>query len=118
MATSYKINVTDSQLEQLRQKLSSTRFPDELDAAGWAYGAPLADIKRLAAYWNTGFSWRDAERKLNDSLPQFTTPIDVDGFGALEVHFVHQRSAVDGAIPFLFVHGCEYLNPISFLKED
>nr|VWO97451.1 BTP domain-containing protein [Ganoderma boninense] len=35
----------------------------------------------------------------------FTRDIDVDGFGTLNVHYVHQTSEVKGAIPLLFVHG-------------
>jgi hypothetical protein len=45
-----------------------------------------------------------AENKLNE-VPQFTTDIEVAGFGALNIHFVHQTSKVSGAIPLLFVHG-------------
>ena len=30
----------------------------------------------------------------------------IDGYGALNVHYVHQKSIVAGAIPLLFVHGC------------
>jgi hypothetical protein len=30
----------------------------------------------------------------------------VEGFGALSIHYVHQRSKIQGAIPLLFVHGC------------
>jgi hypothetical protein len=40
-------------------------------------------------------------------LPQYTTEIAVDGFGTLNIHFVHKRSQVENAIPLLFVHGCE-----------
>ncbi|KAI9839840.1 MAG: hypothetical protein M1819_000030 [Sarea resinae] len=104
--TPYSINVPDEQLKKLKQKLELAEFPDELEETGWAYGAPLADIKRLAAYWKDGFDWRKAEKHLN-TFPQFTTPITVDAFkeDPLDIHFVHQTSPVKGAIPLLFVHG-------------
>ena len=102
----YQISVPDSELERLRQKLSTASFPDELDEAGWTYGAPLADIKRLTAYWKDQFDWRKAEAKLNE-LPNFQTPIQVDGFETLNIHFVHQKSTTNGAIPLLFCHGCK-----------
>ncbi|SLM41072.1 microsomal epoxide hydrolase [Lasallia pustulata] len=100
----YQISVPDSELERLRQKLSTVTFPDELDQAGWDYGAPLADIKRLAAYWKDEFDWRKAEAWLNE-LPNFQTPIQVDGFESLNIHFVHQKSPIREAIPLLFCHG-------------
>ncbi|KAF8872227.1 Alpha/Beta hydrolase protein [Infundibulicybe gibba] len=56
------------------------------------YGAPLADMRRL--------------------LPQFTRDIDVEGFGSLNIHYIHKRSEVANAIPLLFVHGW----PGSFLE--
>jgi pimeloyl-ACP methyl ester carboxylesterase len=63
-----------------------------------------ADIKRLASYWATTYDWRATEAQLN-RLPHFKTEILVDGFGGLDIHFLHQKSEVKGAIPLLFVHG-------------
>ncbi|KAJ7484152.1 Alpha/Beta hydrolase protein [Mycena latifolia] len=101
----FKISIPSEELEILKQKLDATRFPDELDDAGWAYGAPLADLKRLVARWRDGYDWRKHEALLNAELPQFTRDIDVEGFGTLNIHYVHKRSALESAIPLLFVHG-------------
>lgn len=101
---SYNISVSDEKLEKLAQKLSLTSFPDELDDAGWDHGAPLADVKRLTQYWIKNFSWRVQESKINE-LPNYMTSIEVDGFGSLDVHFIHRKSKVAAAIPLLFVHG-------------
>ncbi|KAH9018182.1 Alpha/Beta hydrolase protein [Lactarius deliciosus] len=100
----FKIAVPDDALALLKRKLDDTRLPDEVNAAEWAYGAPLADIRRLVSRWKDGYDWRTHERELN-ALPMFTRTIEVDGFGELSVHYVHQRSAAKGAIPLLFVHG-------------
>ncbi len=102
----FKLSVLDDDIDLLQQRLGLARFPDELNGAGWDYGSPLADVKRLAAHWNSEFDWRKAEAEIN-KLPMFTRDIEVDGFGTLNVHYVHQRSEVKGAIPMLFVHGCE-----------
>ncbi|KAH9056306.1 Alpha/Beta hydrolase protein [Lactarius vividus] len=108
---SFKIAVPDDALALLKRKLDDTRLPDEVSAAEWAYGAPLADIRRLVSRWKDGYDWRTHERKLN-ALPMFTRTIAVNGFGELSVHYVHQKSAAKGAIPLLFVHGW----PGSFLE--
>lgn len=107
--TPFTLAVPDSALELLRAKLALTRLPDELDGAGWEYGAPLADVRRLVARWQDAFDWRAHERTINDALPMFTRPLAVDGHGTLDVHYVHKRSEVPNAIPLLFVHGCECL---------
>ncbi|KAL8946190.1 MAG: hypothetical protein Q9222_007381, partial [Ikaeria aurantiellina] len=100
----FTLSVPEEQLERLSQKLSYTTFPDEHEAAEWAYGAPLSDIKRLTKYWQESYSWRTTEARIND-LPNYKTPIEVDGFETLDIHFIHQKSPIDGAIPLLFCHG-------------
>ncbi|KAI9817800.1 MAG: hypothetical protein M1827_000919 [Pycnora praestabilis] len=110
---SYQVSVSESALTRLKQKLSSAEFPDELEGAEWDMGTPLADMRRLLAYWKDGFDWRKSEREIN-KLPQFLTAVQADGFEALKIHFVHQKSAVPGAIPLLFSHGW----PGSFLEVE
>ncbi|PPR05383.1 hypothetical protein CVT24_007997 [Panaeolus cyanescens] len=103
--TPFAINVPDTSIQALKEKLALTTFPDELDDAGWSYGVPLSDLKRLVARWKDGYDWRKYEKELNDELPQFIRTIHVDGFGDLGIHYVHQKSKVQNAIPLLFVHG-------------
>ncbi|RYO89686.1 hypothetical protein DL766_007213 [Monosporascus sp. MC13-8B] len=100
----YIIAIEDSRIEDLKLRLSLTKFPDELEGAGWEMGSPLADVKRLVKHWQGAYDWRAAERELN-KLPHFVTDIQCDGFEPLAVHFVHMRSRVKGAIPLLFLHG-------------
>ncbi|KAM0801829.1 Alpha/Beta hydrolase protein [Usnea florida] len=103
-ATPFTIAVPDDRLQKLQAKLELTEFPDELDEAGWDYGAPLADVKRLVAYWKDEFNWKKQEADIN-KLPQYQTQVKVDGYEALNIHFIHQRSTNSKAIPLLFVHG-------------
>jgi hypothetical protein len=107
----FQISVPDDALALLQRKLADVRFPDELSDAGWDYGAPLADVKRLVNLWKDGYDWRAHERELNQ-LPMFTRDIEVEGFGILNIHYIHQRSELESAIPLLFVHGCTWNNHI------
>ncbi|KAF2131488.1 alpha/beta-hydrolase [Dothidotthia symphoricarpi CBS 119687] len=101
----YTISVQDSAIEKLKRKLSDADYPDELDTPSqWPYGSPLADVKRLAKYWETAFSWRKVEASLNQ-LPNFRKKVEVEGFGAIDVHFVWKKSSNPNAIPLLFCHG-------------
>lgn len=117
--TPFTISVPEEKLENLRKKLELVDFPDELNDAGWDYGAPLQDIQRLVNHWKTGFDWRAQEKKLNEDLPaQFTRDIKVEGFGLLNIHYVHMPSKTAGAIPLLFCHGCEFLPFVIWLYAD
>ncbi|KAF7944331.1 hypothetical protein EAE96_010729 [Botrytis aclada] len=109
----FQISVPQAKIDTLKTKLSLTEFPDELDNAEWDMGVPLSDVKRLTKAWEA-WDWRAAEEKLNRQLEgaQFTTGVEVDGFGELDVHFLWQKSEVVGAVPLLFVHGW----PGSFLE--
>ncbi|KAI0823302.1 alpha/beta-hydrolase [Trametes gibbosa] len=107
----FTLAVPDVELELLRKRLDLVRLPDELDGAAWHYGAARADVARLVAHWRGGFDWRAREAAIN-ALPMFVRGVEVEGFGTLEVHYVHRRSGVEGAIPLLFVHGW----PGSFLE--
>jgi epoxide hydrolase len=59
---------------------------------------PVAYLKELAAYWRTGYDWREHEAKLNE-FPQYTTEID-----GMQIHFVHVRSNEPDALPVLITH--------------
>lgn len=104
--TPYKIAVSDQELQQLHQKLEHATFPDELDASGWDMGVPLDEIKRLVTVWREQFDWRAQELKLNEKFNQVNVRIEVEGFGELNMHAVHQQSGNPKAIPLLFIHGC------------
>jgi hypothetical protein len=113
---SFKFSVSDEQLDLLRQKLATTRLPDELQDAKWDYGVPLADVQRLLAYWRDTFDLRSLEARVNQ-LPMFTRPILVDGYGTLNIHYVHQRSSRQNAIPLAFIHGCKSIIVILLQRQ-
>jgi pimeloyl-ACP methyl ester carboxylesterase len=95
----FEIHVDESVLDDLRERLARTRFPGQLDDAGWDYGTELSYLQELCAYWRERFDWRARERALN-ALPQFRTVIE-----GLNLHFVHARSPHPGAFPLLLTHG-------------
>jgi len=112
----FHIDVPESALDDLRDRLARTRWPDELPGAGWAYGIPLAYVRELAEHWRTTYDWRAQEARLN-ALPQFTTTID----GA-RVHFLHVRSPEPDAVPLVVTHGwpgsiAEFLDIIGPLTD-
>jgi hypothetical protein len=111
----FSIAVPQDKIDILQTKLSLATFPDELPSESpWDQGPPLSEIKRLTEIWKT-WKWRSVEKSLNEH-PQFTTKIEVEGFGKLDIHFLHQESPVEDAIPLLFVHGCKYFLPLLLIS--
>jgi pimeloyl-ACP methyl ester carboxylesterase len=87
----FQVHVLQPVLDDLRERLARTRWPDEVAGAGWDYGASLASMQDLVAYWCAGFDWRTQERALN-GFAQFHAEID-----GLRIHFVHERGAGPGS---------------------
>ncbi|WP_433515117.1 epoxide hydrolase family protein [Nonomuraea sp. CA-143628] len=95
----FRIDIPQSALDDLHDRLARTLWPDELPGVGWSYGIPVSYVRRLAEYWRTGYDWREHEAALNE-YPQFTTEID-----GQNIHFLHVRSPEPDALPLVLTHG-------------
>jgi epoxide hydrolase len=95
----FRIDVPSEVLDDLRARLAHTRWPDAECVDDWSQGMPLAYTRELAAYWADGYDWRPREAALN-RFDQFITEID-----GLDIHFIHQRSPHEDALPLLITHG-------------
>src|SRR5215204_2505729 len=93
------IDVPEEELDDLRQRILATRWPEKEPVTDFSQGVPLATMQKLARYWATEYDWRKVEEKLN-SYPQFITNID-----GLDIHFIHVRSKEQNALPVIVTHG-------------
>jgi pimeloyl-ACP methyl ester carboxylesterase len=97
--TPFRIDVPDSELRELRERLRRTRWPERETVADWSQGVPLDYVRELCRYWADEYDWRATEARLN-ALPQFRT--EIDGLG---IHFLHVRSPRPDALPLVLTHG-------------
>lgn len=97
----YTIDVPEAVVDDLRDRLRGTLWPDQVEGAGWAYGTDLEYLRGVVADW-AGFDWAARQEQLN-TLPH----VLVDG-----IHAVHQRSAEPEALPLVLLHGW----PSSFVQ--
>jgi epoxide hydrolase len=112
----FDIRVDDSTLDDLRQRLALTRFPDQIAGTGWEYGTPIDYVRELVEYWRDDYDWRAQETRLNH-LEHFRARIDDQS-----IHFVHARSQHAHALPLLIIHGwpgsiVEFLDVIPRLTD-
>ena len=99
----FEVALPDAVLDDLKARLANTRWPDELDQAGWDYGANLNYMKELVEYWKDGFDWRAAEGKIN-AFPQFTAPITAENGETVDIHFIHETGSGANPPPLLLMH--------------
>jgi pimeloyl-ACP methyl ester carboxylesterase len=96
---SLKIDFPEQALDDLRRRISATRWPERETVTGDTQGVPLAMMQELSHYWGEKYDWRTVEARLN-ALPQFVTEID-----GLDIHFIHVLSRHEDALPLIITHG-------------
>lgn len=113
---SFKIDIPDAVLNDLYQRLSLIRWPDEIPETKWQYGTNLTYLKELIAYWQNDFDWRTQERLLN-RFAQFSVRME-----DIDLHFIHQQGVGPDPLPLLISHGwpgsiCEFIKIIGPLTD-
>src|SRR3954466_9278084 len=91
----FRLEIPQSALVDLKQRLERTRLPDEPPGEPWSTGTSLSYLQELIVHWRTKFDWRGWEAKLN-GFAQFKARV-----GGIELHFIHQPSKKPGAMPLL-----------------
>jgi hypothetical protein len=66
----FTIDLAQSTLDELRERLARTRWPDEVEGAGWDYGTNVGYLKELVDYLQHTFDWRAAERQCVRHIPK------------------------------------------------
>jgi pimeloyl-ACP methyl ester carboxylesterase len=102
----FLINFDQSILDDLKNRISNTRWTDEIGNAKWEYGTDKKYLKELCDYWQSNFNWKAQEDYLN-SFRHYKTNIDNTG-----IHFIHEKGRGTTSIPLLLIHGF----PDSFVR--
>src|SRR5499427_4148539 len=82
----FTVAVADSEIDDLKQRLARTRWPDPETVPNWSQGVRLKNATSLINYWEQEYDWRRFESELN-GFPQFLTALD-----GLDIHFIHVMS--------------------------
>ena len=95
----FSLHVSNEAIEDLRERLGRTRFPDQAPGEPWAYGTDVAYLQVLVAYWYDHFDWRAQEARLN-SFPQYKAHLH-----GIDLHFLHVQGRGPNPHPLLLSHG-------------
>ena len=111
----FTVSVTDAEVADLQDRLARTRLPQPAPADDWTTGTPNDYLREALAAWRA-FDWRAAEARIN-AFPHFVAEID-----GQDIHFIHVRSAHEGATPLLLAHtypgsSVDYLDVIDRLVD-
>jgi epoxide hydrolase len=92
------VQISDADVDDLRDRLRRTRWPDAEVVDDWSQGVPLQYVQELCAWWAEGYDMGVAERI--NAFPQ--SKLELDGLG---IHFLHVRSPEPDALPLVLTHG-------------
>src|SRR5260370_32698986 len=95
----FRVDITDAAINDLRERLARTRWPEKEPVEDWSMGIPLAYVQELAGYWAKAYEMQRVTDQLN-RYEQFMTTID-----GVDIHFLHARSPVERAAPCVMTHG-------------
>jgi len=95
----FELAVPQAALDDLRQRLARTRWPDEIAGEPWEYGTDLSYLKALCSYWQDGYDWRQHERALNQ-FKHYKVAV-----GGIELHYIHEVGEGTNPRPLLLTHG-------------
>lgn len=101
-----KIEIPDSEVQDLRRRLRQTRWAPHVDGSGWAAGTDGAYLRALADYWATHYDWRAREVRLN-RFDHFTAEV-----GGTNLHFIKAPGRGPSPVPLLLLQGW----PSSFVQ--
>jgi pimeloyl-ACP methyl ester carboxylesterase len=113
---SFRIDVPDAALDDLRMRIRRTRWPAAAPGEPWSQGTDLDYLRGLLDYWADGFDWRGVERALNGVEH---LRVDVDG---VAIHVARARSRVSTPVPLILTHGwpslfVEYMPLVPLLAD-
>ena len=112
---SFRVEISDEEIADLRRRLEHTRWPDPEPVDDWSQGVPLDYVRDLCQWWA-----RDYDMGLADRVNAFDqVKVDIDGLG---FHAIHARSAEPDALPLVLTHGwpgsvVEFLDVIGPLTD-
>ena len=98
-ATPFEIEIAQSTVNKIVERVRAFEWPEAPEGGGWAYGTELSTMKEFVEYWLHGYDWFREQEILN-RLPQFKARVR-----DLDIHFIHLRSNAPRRRPLIISHG-------------
>ena len=95
---SFRLAIASEDVAMLRERLTTARWPVEVEPGSWERGVPGDYLRRLAGWW-ASIDWSKQEQSINRFEQVLFTKEDQD------MHAFHIRSSEPNAIPLVLLHG-------------
>ena len=95
----FTIEIPETALADLRERLQRTRLASEFDNADWRFGTNEAYLQELLDYWAKDYDWRTHEAAIN-RVANYKTTID-----GIPIHFIYEKGKGPNPMPLILSHG-------------
>lgn len=95
----FTVAIPDSAIDDLKRRLSTTRWAPDFGNDDWRYGTSRAYLESFLAYWRDEYDWRAAEAAMN-RFDHYRVVID-----GVPVHYIHSRATGRDPVPLILTHG-------------
>lgn len=95
----FRLPYSQSSVDDLRDRLRATRWPEELPGTPWEHGFARNILMELCSWWRDEFDWKAQIHRLS-TLDHF-----IFTSGASRIHFVHARGRGPDPLPIVLTHG-------------
>jgi pimeloyl-ACP methyl ester carboxylesterase len=112
----FSLPYSQSAVDDLRDRLSRTRWPAELPGSPWIHGFDQQTLVDLCSWWHDRFDWKAQIERLS----AFDHYLFISGDS--RIHFIHARGCGPSPLPLILTHGwpgsfVEFLELIPLLTD-
>ena len=110
----FVISVDGEFIDESLAKVKGYRSCNDVWGVWTNEGPPSVNISQLATYWTHNYDWFDVQAGLNSNFSHYATTVSGSRNYSypIPLHYVHERSSNDSAVPLLLLHGW----PSSYLE--
>ena len=95
----FTIPFSQPAVDDLRDRIRRTRWPDEIPGANWEYGVDLSFLRQICEYWRDRFDWKAQVERFSAFHHYRYSSED------LGIHFIYERGKGPAPIPLILTHG-------------
>jgi len=95
-------------IDETRFKVSNFCKSTDNNAPPWSDSPPAVDISYIAEYWAESYDWAAVQASINTNFSYYftTVPPPSENYDeSVNLHFIHQRSERNNAIPIILLRG-------------
>ena len=97
--SSLTINIEESILNDVLNRVKNSRLISDFGNKEWKYGTEETYLKDLIEYWSNNYDWKKQEKEIN-KFSHYKIEID-----NIPIHFIYEKGSSENSKPLILTHG-------------